>query len=76
MGREMAPLIDGCVVLEDMISVLSISPSHVDLLPHHHSLCLGHLDWYIGTPRPLQPGLGVEELGLEGGKGHYNMDWY
>ena len=77
MGREMAPLIRRCVVLEDMIFVIfliSKSPSHIDLLPHYHSLCTSHPHRHISTPLPRQPGLWVEELGLEGGK--YNIDWY
>jgi len=60
------------VVLEDMKPVLKFvrnSSSHIGLLPHHHSLCTTHLHWCISTPLPLQPGLGVEELGLEKGKG-------
>ena len=64
----MAPLIPGWIILEDMMiipCILSI-PSNVDLLSHHNNLCTVHHHWDISTPLPLQFGLGVEELGLEG----------
>ena len=69
-GREMAPLIPDWVILEDLITILiilGIPPSNVDLLPHHNSLRPDHFHWHISTLLPLQLGLGVEELGLEGG---------
>ena len=36
-----------CVVLDHVKFVISKSPSHVDLLLHHHNLCSRHLHWYI-----------------------------
>ena len=65
----MAPFILDWVVLEDLKSILRIlskSPSNIDFLSHHNSLCLGPSYWHISALLPLQFGLGVEELGLEG----------
>ena len=54
------------------LNILTRSTS-VDLLPHHNSLCLGHPHRHISTPLPLQLGLGVEELGLEGKKQYLSL---
>ena len=71
VGRKTAPLILECLILEDSIlifNMLSISPSHVDLLPYQNNLWPTHTHWHVSTPLPLQPHLGVKEVGLEGGK--------
>ena len=42
-------------------------------LLHHNNLWLGHSHRHISTSLPLQLGLGLEELSLEGGR---EQCWY
>ena len=69
VGRETTPLISNWVALENLkviLNTFSTSPSNVDLVSHHNSMCPCRPHWHISTSLPLQLSLGVEDLGLEG----------